>query len=103
MRMRELQRTRCTLRILLVMSRGKRFESARRLSFLPIDKPNTQEVRSLCAIAVASLHHLYITGTDLPNSRSKNTIMPRPPTHTHEVNQANTSPAGSDRDGASKA
>src|SRR5215218_2355215 len=38
----------------------------------------------------------------LGNSKSKNTIMPRPPTHIHEVSQANVSPAGSDRDGASK-
>src|SRR5215210_769270 len=37
------------------------------------------------------------------NSRSKNTIRPRPKTHTHEVSQANPSPAGSDPDGASKA
>ena len=39
----------------------------------------------------------------LGNSRSKYTIRPRPPTHTYEVSQANASPAGSDRDGASKA
>src|SRR5215211_238185 len=39
----------------------------------------------------------------LGNSKSKYTIRPRPKTHTHEVSQANTSPPGSDRDGASKA
>src|SRR5215218_6517619 len=37
------------------------------------------------------------------NSKSKNTTRPRPPTHTQELSQANASPAGSDRDGASKA
>src|SRR5215211_3562119 len=38
----------------------------------------------------------------LGNSKSKNTMRPRPKTHTHEVSQANTSPAGSDPDDASK-
>src|ERR687889_892901 len=55
-------------------------------------------------IAVNQANHRQRALGKLPlgNSRSKNTMRPRPPTHTHEVNQANTSPAGSDRDGASK-
>jgi hypothetical protein len=43
------------------MSRGKRFESARRLFILPIDKPNTRKARSFCDLTEAYLHHLYIT------------------------------------------
>jgi hypothetical protein len=45
----------------LVMSRGKRFESARRLSLLPIDKPNTRNAEVLGDLPGASLHHRYIT------------------------------------------
>ena len=45
----------------LLMSRGKRFESARRLSLLPIDKPNTRNTEVLGDLPGASLHHRYIT------------------------------------------
>src|SRR5829696_7696292 len=45
----------------LVMSRGKRFESARRLSRFGVDTPDTRKERSRCDLPVASLHHLYIT------------------------------------------
>src|SRR5215208_2396518 len=57
------------------------------------------------AIAVNRANHRQRALGNLPlgNSRSKNTIRPRPKTHTQEVSQANISPAGSDRDGASKA
>src|SRR5688572_33262493 len=57
------------------------------------------------AIAVNQANHRQRVLGNLPlgKSRSKNTIMPRPKTHTHEVSQANASPAGSDRDGTSKA
>src|SRR5918999_2112449 len=56
------------------------------------------------AIAVNQANHRQRALGSLPlgNSKSKYTMRPRPPTHTHEVSQANTSPAGSDRDGASK-
>src|SRR5688500_8481867 len=56
------------------------------------------------AIAVNRANHRQRALGSLPlgNSKSKYTMRPRPPTHTHEVSQANTSPAGSDRDGASK-
>src|SRR5215208_7345754 len=55
-------------------------------------------------IAVNRANHRQRTLGSLPlgNSRSKYTIRPRPKTHTQEVSQANASPAGSDRDGASK-
>ena len=43
------------------MSRGKRFESARRLTFLPIDKPNTRNEEAFGDLPGASLHHRYIT------------------------------------------
>src|SRR5215217_3860430 len=43
------------------------------------------------AIAVNRANHRQRALGSLPlgNSRSKNTIRPRPPTHTHEVSQAN--------------
>jgi hypothetical protein len=43
------------------MSRGKRFESARRLSSLPIDKRNTRNKSITGRRARASIHHPYIT------------------------------------------
>ena len=43
------------------MSRGKRFESARRLSFLSIDKRYTRNEEALGDLPGASLHHRYIT------------------------------------------
>jgi hypothetical protein len=48
-------------------SRGKRFESARRLSLLPIDRPNTRNEETLGNLPRTSLHHRYITeaGTTL--------------------------------------
>src|SRR5215208_448215 len=57
------------------------------------------------AIAVNQANHRQRALGSLPlgNSKSKNTMRPRPATHTQEVSQANASPAGSDRDGASKA
>src|SRR5918994_2410475 len=56
-------------------------------------------------IAVNQANHRQRALGNLPlgNSKSKNTTRPRPPTHIQELSQANTSPAGSDRDGASKA
>src|SRR5919112_2946823 len=56
------------------------------------------------AIAVKRANHCQRGPGNLPlgNSRSKNTMRPRPKTHTQEVSQAHTSPAGSDPDGASK-
>src|ERR687894_3258886 len=57
------------------------------------------------AIAVNQANHRQRALGSLPlgNSKSKYTTRPRPATHTQEVSQANTSPPGSDRDGASKA
>src|SRR5215211_1165854 len=56
------------------------------------------------AIAVKRANHRQRALGNLPlgNSRSKNTMRPRPKTHTQEVSQANASPARSDLDGASK-
>jgi len=56
------------------------------------------------AIAVNRANHRQRALGSLPlgNSRSKNTMRPRPPTQTQEVSQANAPPPGSDRDGASK-
>src|SRR5215207_2888672 len=56
-------------------------------------------------IAVNRTNHRQRALGSLPlgNSKSKNTTRPRPPTHIHELSQANASPAGSDPDGASKA
>src|SRR5215204_196343 len=45
----------------LVAGAGQRFESARRLSLLPIDKPNTRNAEVLGDLPGASLHHRYIT------------------------------------------
>jgi hypothetical protein len=45
----------------LVMSRGKRFESARRLSFFGLPKRNTQNEEASDDLPGTSLHHLYIT------------------------------------------
>src|SRR5829696_9138742 len=43
------------------MRLGQRFESARRLSLLPIDKPKTRNEEALGDLPGASLHHRYIT------------------------------------------
>jgi hypothetical protein len=43
------------------MSRGKRFESARRLSRFGVDKPITRNEETFGQLPVAPLHHLYIT------------------------------------------
>ena len=43
------------------MRLGQRFEFARRLSLLPIDKPNTRNQEVLGYLPEASLHHRYIT------------------------------------------
>jgi hypothetical protein len=45
----------------LVAGAGQRFESARRLSLLPIDKANTRNEEALGDLPWASLHHRYIT------------------------------------------
>jgi hypothetical protein len=42
-------------------SRGKRFESARRLYLFGLSKPNTQNEEALGDLPGATLHHLYIT------------------------------------------
>src|SRR5215218_1617551 len=57
------------------------------------------------AIAVNRANHRQRALGSLPlgKSRSKNTTRPRPKTHTQEVSQAHTSPAGSDRVGSTKA
>src|SRR5215212_7220678 len=57
------------------------------------------------AIAVNRANHRQRALGSLPsgNSKSKNTTRPRPPTHTQELSQAHTSPAGSDLVGSSKA
>jgi hypothetical protein len=55
-----VQRT-ATLDRTLVMSRGKRFEAARRLSLLPIDKPNTRNEEAPGRSPGVSLHHRYIS------------------------------------------
>src|SRR5215210_8095440 len=57
------------------------------------------------AIAVNRANHRRRPLGSLPlgNSKCKNTTRPRPPTHIQELSQANASPPGSDRDGASKA
>src|SRR5215211_952737 len=41
----------------LVAGAGQRFESARRLSLISIDTPDTRIGRSLCDLPGASLHH----------------------------------------------
>ena len=43
------------------MSRDKRFESARRLSPIGVDKLNTRNDEALGDLPGASLHHRYIT------------------------------------------
>src|SRR5215217_333365 len=55
-------------------------------------------------IAVSRANHSQRAPGSLPlgNSRSKNTMRPRPKTHTQEVSQANASPAGSEPDDPSK-
>src|SRR5918998_4391677 len=58
--------------------------------------------RSTIAVNQANHRQRVLGRLPLGNSRSKYTMRPRPKTHTHEVSQANASPTGSDRDGASK-
>src|SRR5215210_658369 len=65
--------------------------------------PKIAAGRSTIAVNRANHRQRKLGSLPLGNSKSKNTIRPRPPTHTHEVNQANASPAGSDPEGASKA
>jgi hypothetical protein len=57
---KSLQRSATTDRT-LVKRLGQRFESARRLSLLPIDKPNTRQRRSCQFTPGVRLHHPYIT------------------------------------------
>src|SRR5918994_289398 len=64
--------------------------------------PKMAAGRSTIAVNQATHRQRVLGSLPLGNSRSKYTIRPRPKTHTHEVSQANASPAGSDRDGASK-
>ena len=45
----------------LVAGAGQRFESARRLSIFPLDKPNTRDKSIAGRRDGASLHHPYIT------------------------------------------
>src|SRR5215211_7591966 len=59
--------------------------------------------KSTIAVNRANHRQRALGSLPLGNSKSKNTIRPRPKTHTQEVSQANPSPAGSDPDGASKA
>src|ERR671921_2300710 len=65
--------------------------------------PKIAAGKSTIAVNQANHHQRALGSLPVGNSKSKNTIRPRPKTHTHEVSQANASPAGSDRDGASKA
>src|SRR5688572_9950452 len=58
--------------------------------------------KSTIAVNRANHRQRALGSLPLGNSRSKNTTRPRPPTHIHEVSQANASPTRSDRDGASK-
>src|SRR5215204_1379947 len=64
--------------------------------------PKTAAGKSAIAVNRANHRQRALGSLPLGNSKSKNTIRPRPKTHTHEVSQANASPARSDRDGASK-
>jgi hypothetical protein len=45
----------------LLMSRSKRFESARRLSQSSLNKQKTRNEETFGQLPVAPLHHLYIT------------------------------------------
>jgi hypothetical protein len=45
----------------LVVGAGQRFESARRLFILPLDKPNTRNKSIASRRAGTSLYHSYIT------------------------------------------
>src|SRR5918994_5270756 len=57
------------------MSRGKRIESARRLSLLPIDKTNTRNAEVLGDLPGASLHHrggVRLAHKLLPRNGSRN-------------------------------
>src|SRR5215203_6915812 len=59
--------------------------------------------KSTIAVNRANHRQRALGSLPLGNSKSKNTTRPRPPTHIQELSQANASPAGSDRDGASTA
>src|ERR687890_2105754 len=65
--------------------------------------PKVAAGKSTIAVNRANHRQRALGSLPLGNSKSKNTMRPRPKTQTHEVSQANASPAGSDRDGASKA
>src|SRR5215208_5646494 len=65
--------------------------------------PNIAAGRSAIAVKRANHRQRGLGSLPLGNSRSKNTMRPRPNTHTQEVSQANASPARSDRVGSSKA
>src|SRR5918998_1631254 len=65
--------------------------------------PKIAAGKSTIAVNWANQRQRALGSLPFGNSKSKNTIRPRPPTHTQEVNQANASPAGSDWDGPSKA
>src|SRR5215211_4165005 len=58
--------------------------------------------KSTSAVNLANHRQRALGSLPSGNSKSRNTTRPRPPTHTQEFSQANASPPGSDRDGASK-
>src|SRR5215216_7054571 len=59
--------------------------------------------KSATAVNRANHHQRALGNLPFGNSKSKNTTRSRPKTHTQEVSQAHTSPAGRDRVGSSKA
>src|ERR671919_574525 len=64
--------------------------------------PKIAAGRSTIAVNRANHRQRALGSLPLGNNKSKNTMSPRPKPHTQEVSQANASPAGNDRDGASK-
>src|ERR671911_3032716 len=64
--------------------------------------PKIAAGRSTIAVNRANHRQRALGSLPLGNNKSRNTMRPRQKTHTQEVSQANGSPAGSDRDGASK-
>src|ERR671911_240714 len=64
--------------------------------------PKIAAGKSTIAVNRANHRQRALGSLLLGNSKSKNTMRPRPPTHIQEVSQANASPPGSDRDGESK-
>jgi hypothetical protein len=71
-------------------------------SRLPHNADRIVAGRSAMAVNRANHRQRALGSLPLGNSRSKNTIRPRPKIPTQEVSQANASPPGRDRDGASK-